>query len=177
MKVTKPSFRLNNTHILASIKFSNDGQNTALQLQNLILQPRSNLNSVSNICEAASRSLFWATNRLTESLEVRFEFPFVDWQIKSTMAFLTGQIITLTPILVRRWLPRKRLRRRFADGRNLTSELYIHSLIFFKCPESYGILCNYCTVHAVVPRAVVLFPQQGLRARGQRKSEMNTEHA
>ena len=36
-------------------------------------------------------------------------------------------------------------------------ELDILSLIYLKCPEYYGILCNSGTVHAVVPRAVVLF--------------------
>ena len=29
-----------------------------------------------NVCEAASRSLFWTTNGLNELPEVRFEFPF-----------------------------------------------------------------------------------------------------
>ena len=29
-----------------------------------------------NVCEAASRSLFWTTNELNELPEVRFEFPF-----------------------------------------------------------------------------------------------------
>ena len=49
-----------------------------------------NLSSVSNICEAVPRSLFWAPNRFNELLEVRFKFPFILIG-KLIMAFLTGQ--------------------------------------------------------------------------------------
>ena len=48
------------------------------------------LNSVSNVCEAVPKSLFWVPNRLNKLPEVRFEFPFTLIG-KSTMAFLTGQ--------------------------------------------------------------------------------------
>ena len=54
------------------------------------LRRRRNVTSVSNVCEAAPRSLFWAPNGHGELPEVRFEFPFV-WIGKSTMAFLKGQ--------------------------------------------------------------------------------------
>ena len=39
------------------------------------LRGRRNLSSLSNVCEAAPRSLFW-TNGLNELPEMRFEFPF-----------------------------------------------------------------------------------------------------
>ena len=35
------------------------------------------LNSVSDVCEAAQLSLFWAPNGLNELPEMRFEFPFI----------------------------------------------------------------------------------------------------
>ena len=40
-----------------------------------------------NVCEAASRSLFWTTYGLNELPEMRFEFPFILID-QSTMAFL-----------------------------------------------------------------------------------------
>ena len=56
-------------------------------------------------------------------------------------------------------------------------ELDILSVIYLKCPEYYGILCNSGTVHAVVPRAVVLFfPQLGPRAVSE-KVTLETEQA
>ena len=45
-----------------------------------------NSTSVSNVCKAAPRSLFWASNGLNELLEVGFEFPFILIG-KSTIAF------------------------------------------------------------------------------------------
>ena len=51
---------------------------------------RRSLTSVSNVCEAAPISLFWAASRLNELLEMYFQFPFILIG-KSTMAFLTGQ--------------------------------------------------------------------------------------
>lgn len=59
-------------------------------------------------------------------------------------------------------------------------ELDILSLIYLKCPEYYGILCNSGTVHAVVLRAVVLFSSSasyiGPRA-VREKVTLETEHA
>ena len=55
-------------------------------LYNNSLRHRRNLNSVSNVCEAAPISLFWAPNGLNELPE--FPFNLIG---KSTMAFLTGQ--------------------------------------------------------------------------------------
>ena len=40
------------------------------------LRLRRNLAPVSDVCETAPRSLFWASNGLNELPEVRFEFPF-----------------------------------------------------------------------------------------------------
>ena len=37
---------------------------------------RVDLSHVSNVCEAAPMSLFWAPNGLNELPEMRFEFPF-----------------------------------------------------------------------------------------------------
>ena len=51
---------------------------------------RRNLTTVSNVCEAAPISLFWAPDALNELPEVRFEFPFILIG-KSTIAFWTGQ--------------------------------------------------------------------------------------
>ena len=45
--------------------------------------------SVSNVCEAVPRSLFWAPNGLNELPEVSLEFPFILIG-KLTIAFLTG---------------------------------------------------------------------------------------
>ena len=58
----------------------------------LILYRRQNLTPISNIREAAPRSLFWDPNGLNKFLEVCFEFPFI-LIVKSTiwMAFSTGQ--------------------------------------------------------------------------------------
>ena len=52
------------------------------------LRHRRNLTLVSNICEAAPLSLFWAPNGLDELPEKRFDFPFILIG-KLTMAFLT----------------------------------------------------------------------------------------
>ena len=52
------------------------------------LRHRRNLTLVSNICEAAPLSLFWAPNGLGELPGERFDFPFILIG-KLTMAFLT----------------------------------------------------------------------------------------
>ena len=52
------------------------------------LRHRRNLTLVSNICEEAALSLFWAPNGLDELPEERFDFPFILIG-KLTMAFLT----------------------------------------------------------------------------------------
>ena len=49
-----------------------------------------NLTLVSNVCEAAPISLFWAPKGLLDLPEMRFEFSF-NLIGKSTMAFLTSQ--------------------------------------------------------------------------------------
>ena len=59
-------------------------------LSPLRLRCRGNLTPVSNVCEAAPKSLSWAPIRLNELPEMRFKFPF-NLIGKSTMAFLTGQ--------------------------------------------------------------------------------------
>ena len=56
----------------------------------LILYRRQNPTPISNIREAAPRSLFWDPNGLNKFLEVCFEFPFILIG-KSTMTFSTGQ--------------------------------------------------------------------------------------
>ena len=50
------------------------------------LRCRRNLITISDVCEAAARSLFWAPNRFNELTEVRFNFPSI-LIAKSTMAF------------------------------------------------------------------------------------------
>ena len=50
---------------------------------------RCNVTLISNLCEAAGRSLFWASNKLNKLLEVGFKIPF-NLMGKSTMAALTG---------------------------------------------------------------------------------------
>ena len=67
------------------------------------LRRRRNLTSVSNVCEAASRSLF-RTNGLNELPE--FPFNLID---KSTMGFFNRPIMARTQILVHRWGPRTRI--------------------------------------------------------------------
>ena len=54
------------------------------------LNRRRNLTPVSNICEAAVRSLFWTPTGFNELLEVCFEFPF-NMIGELAMASLTGQ--------------------------------------------------------------------------------------
>ena len=53
---------------------------------------------VSNIREAVPRSLFWAPNRLNESREVRFEFPFILIG-QSIVYFFNRPIMARTQIL------------------------------------------------------------------------------
>ena len=109
--------------------------------------------------------------RLNDSTEVCLLFPFVDWQIDN--GFFNRPTIAGTPILVHRWGPRIRISalfRFFCEAGYRPREIDILSLIYLKCPEYYGILCNSGTVHAVIPRAVVLFCSSGRASRGQRKS-------
>ena len=109
--------------------------------------------------------------RLNDSTEVCLQFPFVDWQIDN--GFFNRPTIAGTPILVHRWGPRIRISalfRFFCEAGYRPREIDILSLIYLKCPEYYGILCNSGTVHAVIPRAVVLFCSSGRASRGQRKS-------
>ena len=47
---------------------------------------RCNVTSISNVCEAALVSLFWAASGLNELLEMYFQFPFILIG-KSTTAF------------------------------------------------------------------------------------------
>ena len=71
----------------------------------LILYRRQNLTPISNIREAAPRSLFWDPYGLNRFLEVCFAFPF-SLIGKSTMAFSTGQSWCVqSQILVHRWGP------------------------------------------------------------------------
>ena len=71
----------------------------------LILYHRQNLTPISNIREAAPRSLFWDPYGLNKFLEVCFAFPF-SLIGKSTMAFSTGQSWCVqSQILVHRWGP------------------------------------------------------------------------
>ena len=62
------------------------------------LRRRRNLISVSNVCETAPISLFWAPKGLNELPEVRYEFPFILIG-KATMRFLKGQ----SPCEVKSW--------------------------------------------------------------------------
>ena len=62
------------------------------------LHCRRNLTMVSNIREAVPRSLFWAPNRLNESREVRFEFPFILIG-QSIVYFFNRPIMARTQIL------------------------------------------------------------------------------
>lgn len=41
-----------------------------------IIQSQMQFTPASNVCEAASRSLFWAVNGLNKVLEMHFNFPF-----------------------------------------------------------------------------------------------------
>ena len=120
-----------------------------------------------------SKKVIFATldMRLNDSTEVCLLFPFDDWQIDN--GFFNRPTIAGTPILVHRWGPRIRISalfRFFCEAGYRPREIDILSLIYLKCPEYYGILCNSGTVHAVIPRAVVLFCSSGRASRGQRKS-------
>ena len=64
------------------------------------LRRRSNVTLVSNVCEAAPRSLFWPPNGFNEEQEVCFEFLFILIG-KSAIAFLTGQSLRL----LKSWYP------------------------------------------------------------------------
>ena len=72
------------------------------------LRCRGNLTPVSNVCEAAPISLFWAPNGLNELPEVHFQFPF-NLIGKSTMAFFNRPIMARAQILVHGWEPRTRI--------------------------------------------------------------------
>ena len=53
------------------------------------LRRRHNSTLVSNVCDTAPISIFWALNGLNELPEVRFEFPF-NLIGRSTMALTSG---------------------------------------------------------------------------------------
>ena len=90
------------------------------------------LTSVSNACEAAAISLFWAPKDFNELPEVRLEFPFKLIGI-STVPFLTGQ----SWLVLKSWYTgeglEQRFRLSFADGLSVSA-----------------ILCYECSVHAVL---------------------------
>ena len=65
------------------------------------LRCRGNLTPVSIVCEAAQKSLFWASNGRNKLPEMRFKCPF-NLIGKSTMAFFNRPIMASTPILVHR---------------------------------------------------------------------------
>ena len=83
----------------------------------LSLRRRCNLTPVSNVCEAALKSMHRDPTDSTNLPEVRFQFPF-NLIRKLTMAFLTGQ----SWAVVKSWYtgggPEQRFRRSFADGLN-----------------------------------------------------------
>ena len=81
------------------------------------LRRRHNLTLVSNVCDTAPISIFWALNGLNELPEVRFEFPFILIG-RSTMALISGQ----SWCVLKPWYtdgdPEQGFRRCFADGLN-----------------------------------------------------------
>ena len=79
------------------------------------LRRRRNLTPVSDVCEAAPRSLFCAPNGLKELPEMCFEFPFILIG-KCTKAFLTGQSWHVLKSWYTAGDPEQGFRRRFADG-------------------------------------------------------------
>ena len=104
------------------------------------LHHRCNLTLVSNICEAALRSLFCAPNRLNELLEGGFELPF-NLIGKSTKPFLKGQS---WPVL-KSWYtgegPEKGFSRCFTDRLNQSLVLSVPQVTCPNCfwgMEMYG---------------------------------------
>ena len=81
------------------------------------LRRRRNLTPVSNVCQAALKSMHRAANGLKELPEVRFEFPF-NLTGKLTMAFLTGQSWPALKSWYSGGGPKQEFRRCFADGLN-----------------------------------------------------------
>ena len=81
------------------------------------LRGRRNFTLVSNVCETAPISLFWALNGLNELPEVRFEFLF-NLIGKSTMALISGQSWRVLKSWYTSWGPEQGFRRCFADGLN-----------------------------------------------------------
>ena len=78
---------------------------------------RRNLTWVSNACEAAPRSLFWAPNGLNELPEVCCKFPFILIG-QSIMAFLTVQSWRVLKSWYTGGGPGQGFRRGFADAPN-----------------------------------------------------------
>ena len=78
---------------------------------------RLNLTWVSNACEAAPRSLFWASNGLNELPGVCCKFPFILIG-QSIMAFLTVQSWRVLKSWYTGGGPEQGFRRCFADGPN-----------------------------------------------------------
>ena len=88
------------------------------------LRCRRNLTPVSNVCEAAPKSLFCAPNGLNELPEVCFQFPFIligKW----TKAFLKSQSWHVLKSRYTVGDPEQGFRRRFADrlNQNLVSSV------------------------------------------------------
>ena len=81
------------------------------------LRHRRNLTQVSNVCEAAPRSLFWVLNVFNELPEVCCKFPFILIG-QSIMAFLTVQSWRVLKSWYTGGGPEKEFRRCFADGLN-----------------------------------------------------------
>ena len=73
------------------------------------------LTPVSNICEVAPKSLFWAPGGLNKLPEMCFEFPF-NLIGKLTMAFLTGQSWHILKSSYTEWGPGQGFQCCFADG-------------------------------------------------------------
>jgi len=63
-----------------------------------------NLSPARNVCEAAPRSLFWASNRFNELTEARFELRLQPDYGRSTMAFFYRPTMARTEIFVHSWL-------------------------------------------------------------------------
>ena len=81
------------------------------------LRRRRNLTPVSNVCQAALKSMHRAPNGLKELPGVRFEFPF-NLTGKLTMAFLTGQSWPALKSWYSGGGPEQEFRHCFADGLN-----------------------------------------------------------
>ena len=73
-----------------------------INLKEVNLPTRHNLNPVSNVYEAVVISLFWAYNRLNELPEIHLEFPL------NLIGKLTGQSWHVLKSLYTGWSPEQR---------------------------------------------------------------------